>query len=69
MTRKAHLTTERPNPEIAPARPAMVTVRQHSAANSPIQLNSSATIKNKITIIIFIRSVVRNFLLLTTRRP
>ena len=43
MTRNAHLTTESPNPEIAPARPAIVTVRQHKAEKSPIQLNRRAT--------------------------
>lgn len=43
MIRTAHLTTDNPKPEMAPALPAMVTVRQHNAANNPIQLNSSAT--------------------------
>lgn len=44
MIRKAHLTTDNPNPEIAPALPAIVTVRQHNEANNPIQLNSSDTV-------------------------
>jgi len=45
MTRKAHLTTERPNPEMAPALPEIVAVRQQRDANRPIQLNRKATTK------------------------